>query len=137
MQPSDSAVPVGEGTDQRRHGGSPAGHPSVTPSPATAAVDLESATESGLRPPNEAEAAQARLFDELLCAEIARLEHIATSAADRWEGRGERGRKRHEPPEALAELRAAIDEAHVLLAALRQRFPAGLPAGDPPLSDRG
>lgn len=128
MEPSDPgplAIPLEERADRWRRGASP-----QAADPRLLAAGL------GTRPPSPAEVAQATLFEEMLCAEIARLQQLATIAADRWAGRGRRGRGGQEPPdETAAELHACLQEARSLLEALRRRFLPGLPIEEPPVAD--
>jgi len=74
------------------------------------------------RPPHAGDIAQARLFDDILSAEIADLEQLAQSAEARWmrrcEGDGLVGR-----PDMLKSLHERIAEARRLLRTLRTRFP--------------
>ncbi|MGH3957879.1 hypothetical protein [Mycobacterium sp.] len=71
-------------------------------------------------PLNPAEVAQARLFEEILRAEIARLEQLATSMENRWLDRRDRDDGRR--PQDLVDLRTRIDEARHLLDTLQGRF---------------
>jgi hypothetical protein len=71
---------------------------------------------------NAAEVAQARIFEDILRAEISRLEQLARSMLDRGLGHRTRRTPGGGPPEELAQLRARIDEAHRLLETLRRRF---------------
>lgn len=127
------AVPAGQRPDRHPRSTWLIDQPKYPPAEAGDAAEEFAAGRSF--PSSPAEVAQARLFDELLCAEIVRLQQIATSAAGRRADRGERTRRTQEAPKALAELRGTIDEAHCLLEALRRRFPGGLPAPGPSLAD--
>ncbi|TDH57812.1 hypothetical protein E2F47_01215 [Mycobacterium eburneum] len=73
--------------------------------------------DAAARPVIAADAAQAKLFDELLQAEIVELEELARAAEARRSSRRETGAA------VPAELRQRIAEAHRLRAALRARFP--------------
>jgi hypothetical protein len=66
----------------------------------------------GARPIRPAEAAQARLFEKILRAEIAEMVHL--------------------PPEAREQLRDRIQQADGLIKALRDRFPHGPTVTTPP-----
>lgn len=122
-QASDSgplALPVEEGIGLPRQRGSPGDYPNIMPSPQAAPSGLKPA----MSPRRSAEMAQAMLFDEMLCAEIVRLQQHATSMVAQCRRRRDPGGG-HQPPEELMQLRAWIEEAHVLLEALRHRFPRG------------
>ena len=71
-------------------------------------------------PGSKAEVAQARLFEGILRAEIARLEQRADSVAYHWWVRRDKNGDR--PPEDLVELRRRIGEARRLLETLQGRF---------------
>jgi hypothetical protein len=73
-------------------------------------------------PLNAAEVAQARLFEAMLRMEIAQLEQLARSIADRWMRLRQRRLGDDRPPEELLQLRAQIEEAYRLLETLRRRF---------------
>ena len=81
------------------------------------------AADDSTRPVNAADAAQARLFAEILRDEIAQLEEIARSAQARLVRRGEGDIGDREPLQEIAQLRARLEEAHRLLNALCDRFP--------------
>ena len=66
---------------------------------------IGSAADASVRPVAPAEALQARLFEDILRAEIAEMLNL--------------------PPEAREELRARIHEVDRLITALRDRFPRG------------
>ncbi|MEZ0366327.1 hypothetical protein ACAG26_21875 [Mycobacterium sp. pUA109] len=87
------------------------------PSTSTAARRLGVVPDAAARPVIAADAAQAKLFDELLQSEIAELEELARAAEARRSSR-------RDPGAAVpAELRDRIAEARRLQAALRDRFP--------------
>ncbi|ORV17901.1 hypothetical protein AWB95_05715 [Mycobacterium celatum] len=74
-----------------------------------------------MRPVKPAEAAQARLFEEILQAEIAELRELAYRMAqslDQQPASGSTGPAGH-----LLRIHSRIDEIHRLLNALRGRFP--------------
>ena len=77
------------------------------------------------RPAHPADAAQARMFDSLLAAEIAELEGLVGAIERRWRQRCERGiDDENRPPESLVRMRGRVLEAQQLLDALRARFPS-------------
>jgi hypothetical protein len=81
------------------------------------------AADAWARPAQAADAAQARLFDEILQIEIAELDELAEAAKRRWLRRRERGTGADTPPVALVQLRDRAAEVRRLLHALRDRFP--------------
>jgi hypothetical protein len=70
--------------------------------------------------PNDA--AQARLFSELMQAEIDDLEHLIAVAQDRWENRCDAGWGATRTPEPVLRLREKLKEVRRLHAALQARF---------------
>jgi hypothetical protein len=76
------------------------------------------------RPPQMADVAQARLFDDLLEAELVGLQQ-AIDALDHWWHRHCAKTKgdNHQPPESLVRHCERLWEVRCLLAALRTRFP--------------
>jgi hypothetical protein len=70
--------------------------------------------------PNDA--AQARLFSELMQAEINDLEDLIAVAQDRWESRCDAGWGATRTPEPVLRLREKLREVQRLHAALQARF---------------
>ncbi|GAY15360.1 hypothetical protein [Mycobacterium sp. shizuoka-1] len=72
--------------------------------------------------PNDA--AQARVFGELMQAEIAELEHLIAVAQLRWEHRRDAGWGADRTPEPVLRLREKLKEVQRLHVALQDRFGA-------------
>jgi hypothetical protein len=80
------------------------------------------------RPPQPAEIAQARVFEQLLQAECAELQELAHRVSgDKYQ---QPDRDDARPFVELTQIRARIDEVHGLLQALQGRFPRSAPDGD-------
>jgi hypothetical protein len=83
-------------------------------------------------PLSDAEVAQARHFEAILCTEIAHLEGLARFSPRDWMGPHERRTGDPGPPEECVQLHARIEEAHRLLETLQRRFPLARRSEDPP-----
>jgi hypothetical protein len=79
-----------------------------------------SAENGAPRQVNPADAAQARLFEAILQAEIAQLQQVVAVLNS---GCGDDSFSDGRPPETLSELRVRIEDVHRLLQRLRDRFP--------------
>jgi hypothetical protein len=99
--------------------------PMWVPQPRIAQAPVRHHTDAWARPAHPADAAQARMFDDILQGEIAELEELAASMERRWLRRCERGiDDENRPPEGLVRMRGRVSEARQLLDALRERFPS-------------
>ena len=77
-----------------------------------------------LRPPRLADIEQARIFEDLLEAELADLQHTVGALHNRWHRHcAQREVDEDQPPESLVHHREQLNEVRCLLAALRDRFP--------------
>ncbi len=76
------------------------------------------------RPSHPNDAAQARVFGDLIRAEIADLEDLVAIAQRRWSGRRDAGWGSSRTPEPVLRLREKIKEAQQLLHGLQARFGA-------------
>lgn len=85
-----------------------------------AAPYLRAVGKAKTRPVNEADVAQARVFEEILQREIAGLEQLVASVAARRDQRNACATL--QPSDELARLRGRLAEAQRLLTALRHRF---------------
>ncbi|TGD85121.1 hypothetical protein BayCH28_22220 [Mycolicibacterium sp. CH28] len=77
---------------------------------------------STARPSHPNDAAQARLFSELMRAEIADLEDLMAVAQRRWSGRRDAGWGSSRTPEPVLRLREKIKEVQGMLDGLQARF---------------
>jgi hypothetical protein len=75
-------------------------------------------------PPHPNDAAQARVFAELMKAEIAELDHLIDIAAARWADRVDAGWGNARTPEPVLRLRAKRAEVQRFLDSLYSRFAA-------------
>jgi len=74
------------------------------------------------RPVHANDAAQARLFSEILQTEIAELEHLIATAEARWTTRCDAGWGNPRTPEPVLRLREKLAEVQRLLLGLQARF---------------
>lgn len=74
------------------------------------------------RPINDADLAQARVFEEILQQELAELEQLVAAAAARRANRIHRDGAALQPSDELVRLRGRLTEVQRLLGALRHRF---------------
>ena len=99
--------------------------PVWVPQPRIAPAPGRHHADAWARPAHPADAAQARMFDDILQGEIAELEQLAASMERRWLRRCERGiDDENRPPEGLVRMRGRVLEARRLLDSLRDRFPS-------------
>ena len=82
------------------------------------------ASQANARPPQMADWAQARLFYDLLEAELIELERATDALQDQWRRRyANRNGGNHGVSESLLRHHQELGEVRGLLAALRDRFP--------------
>lgn len=87
------------------------------------AIRDQAGAEGDARPPHVADVAQARVFEDLLEAQLTELQAAFNALHDRWQRHSAKKRSgQPESSESLVRHREQLSELRCLLAALRARF---------------